>query len=347
MRLIACTLALSVVATMSPVSAGVGTDRGQPSASSYSLSFVKKIGVGWNGDKWGWMGFVSFSPDGKMVASDGPASPEDVSGDLTVWSFPEGRLVRRLPGRPWSMSDNWKYYADHNNVRDATSGKPHISLPEKSYVTYVFDKVAGYAAASSADNPAEGRIQISRVEDGGRVAAFGRHEAFALAFSPTGALLASGHWNTVTLWNMSNGSRLGALHGFGRYVKALSFSPKGTLLAAGTDTGELQMWDVVRRKRLYALEIGGGDVSTPAFSPNGKLVAVGIYGTGTVWLIDAHRGKILDHRKVSDLGCGAVAFSPDGRYLITPSTGGLITWPYDAGGTIRVFRIDHHVSSRN
>ena len=25
--------------------------------------------------------------------------------------------------------------------------------------------------------------------------------------------------------------------------------------------------------------------------------------------------------------------------LITPSTGGLITWPYDKGGTVRVFRV--------
>jgi WD40 repeat protein len=70
-----------------------------------------------------------------------------------------------------------------------------------------------------------------------------------------------------------------------------------------------------------------------------RLVAVGIYGTGTAWLIDVSSGKILDRQKVSDLGCGSVAFSPDGRYLITPSTGGLITWPYDVGGTIRVFKV--------
>jgi len=48
---------------------------------------------------------------------------------------------------------------------------------------------------------------------------------------------------------------------------------------------------------------------------------------------------VLDHKKISDLGCGSVAFSPDGRYLITPSTGGLIKWPYDRGGTIRVFKV--------
>jgi hypothetical protein len=55
--------------------------------------------------------------------------------------------------------------------------------------------------------------------------------------------------------------------------------------------------------------------------------------------VDVRSGKIIDHAKVSDLGCGSVAFSPDGRYLIVPSTGGLVTWPYDRGGTIRVFKV--------
>lgn len=76
-----------------------------------------------------------------------------------------------------------------------------------------------------------------------------------------------------------------------------------------------------------------------AFNPDGSLVAVGVYGSGTVWLVATKTGKVLDHRKVSDLGCGSVAFSPDGRFLITPSTGGIVTWPYDRGGTIRVFRV--------
>jgi hypothetical protein len=42
-----------------------------------ALRFVKQIGVGWAPDKSGWMSFVSFSPDGTMVASDGAISPDD------------------------------------------------------------------------------------------------------------------------------------------------------------------------------------------------------------------------------------------------------------------------------
>jgi len=51
------------------------------------------------------------------------------------------------------------------------------------------------------------------------------------------------------------------------------------------------------------------------------------------------RARQVNSKKVSDLGCGSVAFSPDGHYLIAPSTGGLITWPWDQGGTVRVFKV--------
>lgn len=129
------------------------------------------------------------------------------------------------------------------------------------------------------------------------------------------------------------------LRGLGRYASALSFSPDGRQLAVGADWGRLQLWDVARRVRLWSLELEGSDVSDPAFSPDGRFVAVGTYGSGTVWLVDRRTGRIIDHRQVSAFGCGSVAFSPDSRYLITPSTGGLITWPYDKGGTVRIFRI--------
>ena len=62
-----------------------------------SLEPMKPIGVGWHTDKWGWMSFVAFSPDGKRVASDGATTPEDVTGNISFWSFPEGQLLERLP----------------------------------------------------------------------------------------------------------------------------------------------------------------------------------------------------------------------------------------------------------
>jgi WD40 repeat protein len=306
-----------------------------------SLEPLKPIGTGWNTDKWSWMSFVAFNSEGNRVASDGATTAKDVSGELSFWTFPEGRFVRKLPVRPTAISDDFKFYASFRSLGDVTTGRTLLSLDEDTYATFAFSPDSHYVAESVWRNAPRGaKIRVLELPTLKPVSAFSRSSTQSMAISPDGVTLASGHWDAVVLWNIRSGKPVGMLNGFGRYVRGLAFSKDGSLLAAGTDTGGLQVWDVRHLQRISSVEIGGGDVSYPAFNPDGTLVAVGIYGTGTVWLIATKTGEVLDHRQVSGLGCGSVAFSPDGRYLITPSTGGLVTWPYDRGGTIRVFRIN-------
>ena len=278
-----------------------------------------------------------------MVASDGASTPNDVSQNLTLWSFPEGRFIRSIPVRPTAISNDWKYYATNSAVGKLESGKSTISLGQLGdgiYVIHAFSPDSHYVAESLPDQGIrDPHIHVVELASGKQVSAFGKHTPLSIAISPDGKTLASGYWDVVTLWDMFTGERLAVLRGFGRYVEGLSFSRDGNLLAAGTDFGGLQIWDVKSRTIIQSLNMEGAQVSEPQFSPDGRLVAVGIYGTGSVWLIDVGTGKILDHQKVSDIGCGSVAFSPDGRFLIAPSTGGLIKWPYDRGGTIRVFKV--------
>jgi WD40 repeat protein len=286
------------------------------------------------------MSFVAFSADGTMVASDGPATADDVSGELTLWNFVDGRLIKRLPTKPTAISRDWKYYATDQGVAEMETGKPLISLGKDVYAVHAFSPDSRYVAESIHGQRDDSyKIHVVELASGKQVSAFGQHAPFSIALSPDGSTLAAGHWDVIVLWNMLTGRKLGTMSGVGRYVEGLSFSPDGKLLAAGTHAGRLQLWDALRRSRVASIDIGGGDVSKPEFSPDGRLVAVGVYGTGTAWLVDVPSGKIIDRQKVSDLGCGSVAFSPDGRFLVTPSTGGLIKWPYDKGGTIRVFRV--------
>jgi WD40 repeat protein len=318
------------------------------SGEPHALKFVKKIGVGWKTNlwedkKWGWMSFVAFNRDGTMIASDASTAPDDVSGDLTLWSFPEGRLIKRLPLQTGDISSDWKYYASSHGVYEMETRKPVVSVGDDISAIYAFSPDSRYVAESASSKAVhKPRIRVIELATGKQVSAFGSYGAFSLAISPDGVTLAAGHWNVVTLWNMLSGKRIALLQGFDRYVEGLAFSKDGKLLAAGTDFGGLQIWDVQRQTKLQSLSFDGwgGVVSQPAFSPDGRLVAVGIYGSGTVFLADVSTGKTLDRQKVSDIGCGAVAFSPDGRFLITPSTGGLVKWPYDRGGTIRVFEVN-------
>lgn len=307
-------------------------------AERHPLTFVKRIGGGWATDKFGWMSFVAFSPDGKAIASDAAAAPDDVSGNLTVWSFPGGRLIKRLPIRPEAIPPNWKYAASSSGVADMETGRPVISLGSNEFALHAFSPDSRYVAETVRGSAAAGaRIRILALPSGKQVNAFGRLGPASIAISPDGATLASGHWQEIKLWNMQTGKRIAILHGLHRYGSGLSFSRNGRFLAAA-DGGEVQIWDLRHRKLIRSVEVDSYD-STPVFSPDGQLIAVGAYGAGTVSLIDVRLGRVVDHYRVSGIGCGSAAFSPDGRYLVTPSTGGLITWPYDRGGTIRVFSV--------
>lgn len=332
-RSMSCKITILCVLALCPSPSGL--------SQRISLEPSQPIGVRLNTDASHWMSFVAFRNDGKEVASDGATSPRDDSASLSFWTFPDGRFVRKLPVLPTAISPDFRYYATDDSVGEVASGKALLSLDNGALAAFVFSPDSHLVAESVWRGAAKGpKIRVLQLPTLAPVSAFGRVAPQNLAVSPDGTILASGHWDAVVLWNIHSGKPIGILSGFGRYVRGLAFSKDGTLIAAGTDTGKLQVWDVHRLKRVSSVELEGGDVSDPAFSPDGSLVSVGVYGTGTVWLVAARTGEVLDHRKISDLGCGSVAFSPDGNYLIAPSTGGIVTWPYDRGGTIRVFRIN-------
>jgi hypothetical protein len=96
-------------------------------SQNHALEFVKQIGGGWHTDRFGWMSFVQFSSDGRMVASDAASGPDDVSGNLTIWSFPEGKLVKKIPLPIGSLSTDWKYYApDKSDKSDSFAPRTQV-----------------------------------------------------------------------------------------------------------------------------------------------------------------------------------------------------------------------------
>ena len=283
------------------------------------------------------MSFVAVSQTGRAIASDAAGSPDDMSENLTIWSWPDGRLIRRLPVRPDAISSDWNYYASANGVGRLGDGRPIVTLGKDVFALHAFDPRNRFVVEAASGKGVDQHIRILSLPQGRVLNAFGHLRPSSMALSADGALLATGHWQVVTLWNVRTGKRVGALHGFNRYVGGLSFSRDGGLLAA-SDGGGVEVWNVRRRRHLYTVDAPSYG-SDPIFSPNGRWIAIGGYGAGTVSLIDVRHGRLADQFRVSGLGCGSAAFSPDGRYLFTPSTGGLVKWPYDRGGTIRAFRI--------
>ncbi|WP_157474177.1 TIR domain-containing protein [Parafrankia sp. EUN1f] len=103
--------------------------------------------------------------------------------------------------------------------------------------------------------------------------------------------------------------------GAGGSVNAVAFSADGRLLAAGGGDGTVRLWSPATGTELPASLAHGEPVSTLAGAPAGQVIAVG--GTGgavRLWDPVARTNEVLaGHER----GVTAVAFSPDGKLLVT------------------------------
>ena len=144
--------------------------------------------------------------------------------------------------------------------------------------------------------------------------------AFSVAFSPDGAVLASGNsGQPVHLWRLGERFRKGPITLAGDTdVMSVAFSPDGALLATGNCHKTVRLWDVAARTCIATLSGHGGWVHSVAFGPDGGMLATGS-GDHTIRLWDvAGRSCIARLSGHSEI-VREVAFSPDGATLASGS----------------------------
>jgi RNA polymerase sigma factor (sigma-70 family) len=163
----------------------------------------------------------------------------------------------------------------------------------------------------------------------------------ALAFSPDGKTLASGHWgHGIQVWETATGKELRRFGEFPASVNALTFAPDGRRLAssAGADKA-VRLWDAGTGKELGAFLGHGGDVQCVAFSPDGTRLASGS-SDQTVRLWDPTTGKELQRFNQEDR-VWSLSWSPDGRTLAAGGQGGPVRlWETATGKLLR--RLNGH-----
>jgi WD40 repeat protein len=231
---------------------------------------------------------LAFSPDGNRLASGSR------DGAVILWDVDSGDELRRLKGHSGSAS---RLQFSPDGVTLAAGGEGGL--------VHLWD-----AASGQQRDPLSGHASVVR----------------CVAFSPDGKRLASGGEDkTVRLHDLAGGSP--RKFTAPAAVNDVAFSPDGRTLAAVGDAPEsaVGLWDLETGEEM-TWPGHTGSVRGLAFAPAAPLLAsCAEDGTVRLWERTAGepRARTIDLGRFPS-GVRAVAFTPDGRYLVTANGNGTV-----------------------
>ena len=159
----------------------------------------------------------------------------------------------------------------------------------------------------------------------------------ALAFSPTGNLLAVGIWNAtgqpaVDLWDVS-ASKVTRTLTHEAQVRSVAFSPDGKLLATFDNRGNIKVADWASDRTLTNFTVPPPrrrPAGVVVFSPDGNRLAIG-EDYGHIQLLDLRTGTVVPLQTQSSAGVVALVFSADARLLAAGLGSAVRLWDANSG----------------
>jgi len=294
---------------------------------------------------------AALNPDGERLAvtsltRNGAVFDLKTGEQAFQLSGTGGSFVPRDRGVSWSP--NGRSIATTSSdgiprVWDAGSGKLRLSL--RGHTGFVESVAWSPDSARLVTGGTEGTAKVWDIEAGGReVLSLSAQEMSGgirgVAFSPDGTQVMAGGGRAVKIWDVGpNGdAEWGRLPAFGGEA---DFMPGGRCVVASSSKGALTIWDVQTRRNLRTITLPTiGEVTSLDVSPDGRAIAAGgakrgaDFGGDLAGVWDPATGEerfLVPHR----LDVNDVAFSADGKYLVTAAWDGTARVIDRSGDVIR------------
>jgi WD40 repeat protein len=272
------------------------------------------------------VGVVTFSPDGRTVASG------DVGGSVKLWSVDTGKEIRTLPGDGRRMVGCLAFSPDGSlltsagqspvRVWEIATGKLVRSLNGKNTAVtclcWTPDGKQLAAAYLLDDKVLVWDIATARLE---ATLEFHSDAVLSICFDPEGQVLATGGADkAIILCEKRTWKVLRVLKPQGTSVVSLAFTAKGKTLASRQDN-TVRFWDVATGREVASIQVGpetGLASRAMAITGDGKILATGS-AEGTISLWDLASGKRIRDLEGHTQWVPSVAFSPEGKLLASGS----------------------------
>eukprot|EP00913_Durusdinium_trenchii_P008989 g8455.t1 len=250
-----------------------------------------------------WVFSVVFSPDGKLLASGG------YDKTIRIWNRSTGAEVAKLTG----------HTATVRSVAFSPDGKLIVS-GSGDRTLKLWDLAAKKELATLKGH--KGSIR-------------------AVVFAPDGATFASGSEDkTIKIWDVETRKELRELTGHSDIVWCLAYSPAGKTLASGSYDNSIRLWDPTTGRSRQRLRGHAEVVSSLAFAPDVRGFISGSYDkTLRFWKAKKPPVSELVTLGAAASGTRAVAFAPNGRWLVTAGHESLAKiWDLTTGVVVKVLR---------
>jgi WD40 repeat protein len=258
---------------------------------------------------------TDFSADGKLLATSHDA-------DVKLWDVSSGKLRITLK---------------------ATAGRVAAISPDGKLVATAGDTIRLWDAATARE--------VRRLDADG----FFKRFVHGIAFSGDGKRLASAEGSSPILWDVATGKQIATFagHDWWKKATAVGCSADGKWLASRGGDGAVKLWEVASGKERFSLTTRSNS-NCLAFSPDGRTLAsaggelteeqdatgMRLVGFDLVPLWDVATGKelaVLAQPDVKPAGsrwavvATSVAFSRDGKTLLTATNYGVHLWNLEQG----------------